>query len=120
MPLTKSPGGSYFPYPYQDGELFGFHLGSFGTNEDGVSARLKAEEIFFDQQSRSISLGIDFCHTQLTGKVSDELIVMVEHIRPHVLKLGLVGCSSLDRGRINGRLKNTGSFDSVCEIFRRS
>ena len=66
MPLKKSPGGSLFPYPYKGGELFGWHLGGFGSNEDGVISRMKAEEIFFIQQNRSIGLWIDFYQTRLT------------------------------------------------------
>ena len=105
MPLKKSPGGAYFPYPYKGGELFGLHLGSFGTDEAGVIARIKAEETFFTQQNRSIGLWIDFYQTKLTGQVIDEFIVMVKHIRHRILKLGLVGCSPIDRWRINKRLK---------------
>ncbi len=113
MPLKKSPGGSYFPYPYKDGELFGLHLGSFGANEDGVIARMKAEEIFFNQQGRSIGLWIDFYQTRLTDNVVDEFIIMVEHICQRVLKLGLVGCSSIDRLRINKRLKKAKGLSTL-------
>lgn len=113
IPLKKSPGGSYFPYPYKGGELFGLQLGSFGANEDGVIARMKAEEIFFTQQNRSIGLWIDFYQTRLTRRVIGEFIDMVEHIHQRVLKLGLVGCSSIDRWRINRRLKKAGDLSAL-------
>lgn len=59
MLLKKSPGGSIFPYPYKNGELFGLHLGSFGTDEEPLIARMKAEEIFFNEQKRSLGLWMD-------------------------------------------------------------
>lgn len=59
MLLKKSPGGSIFPYPYKNGELFGLHLGSFGTDEEPLIAWMKAEEIFFNEQKRSLGLWMD-------------------------------------------------------------
>jgi hypothetical protein len=113
MSLKKSPGGSYFPYPYKGGELFGLHLGSFGTNEYGVISRMKAEEIFFIQQNKSIGLWIDFCQTKLTDRVIGESIEMLEHICNRIPKLGLVGCSLIDRWRINRLLKKTGRLSAL-------
>jgi hypothetical protein len=107
MSLKKSPGGSYFPYAYKGGELFGFHLGSFGADEDGVISMMKAEEVFFLQQNRSIGLWIDFCQTKLTDRVIGEFIETMEHISQRIPKLALVGCSLMDRWRINRLLKKT-------------
>jgi hypothetical protein len=101
MALKKSPGGSLFPYPYKGGELFGWHLGSFGNNEDGVISRMKAEEIFFIQQNKSISLWIDFYQTRLSDRVIGEFIETLEHTHHLIIKLGLVGCSTMGRWRIN-------------------
>jgi hypothetical protein len=113
MPLKKSPGGSLFPYPYKGGELFGWHLGSFGKDEDGVISRMKAEEIFLLQQNKSMGLWIDFYQTRLTDRVIGELIEMLGHTHQLILKLGLVGCSTLDRWRINRLIKKTGSLSKL-------
>ena len=113
MPIKQSPGGSYFPYYYKGGELFGLHLGSFGANEDGVIARMKAEEIFFIQQNRSIGMWIDFYHTKLTERVITEFIEVMNHISNRILKLGLVGCSLSDRRRINRLMKNSGCLSTL-------
>jgi hypothetical protein len=113
MPVKKSPGGSIFPYYYKGGELFGLHLGSFGANEDGVIARMKAEETFFIQQNRHIGLWIDFYQTKLTDRVIGEFIEVMEHIGNRVLKLGLVGCSFVDRQRINRLVKKAECFSTL-------
>ena len=113
MSLKKSPGGAYFPYSYKGGELFGFHLGGFGANEDGVIARMKAEEIFFTQQQRSIGLWIDFCQTRLSSRVVGEFVGTMEHIHNRVLKLGLVGCSTLDRWKISRTMKKSACLSSL-------
>jgi len=89
-----------FPYPYKGGELFGLHLGSFGRDERGVIERMHAEEIFFLKQKKCIPLWIDFCQTRLTGSVMSEFVTMLEHTHDLVIKLGLVGCSRLDRRRL--------------------
>ena len=81
MPIKKSPGGSYFPYYYKGGALFGLRLGSFGNNEEGVIARIKAEEIFFTQHNRSIGLWIDLYQTRLTDSVIGELIEVLKRLR---------------------------------------
>jgi hypothetical protein len=113
MPLKKSPGGSLFPYPYKGGELFGLHFGSFGVNEDALISRMKAEEVFFAGQHRSMGVWMDFYETHLTDRVIDALIEYLCTTRPHVLKLGLVGCSSADQRRINRRLKDEGEIGGI-------
>jgi hypothetical protein len=113
MPLKVSPGGSYFPYGYKGGELFGLHLGSFGRDEDGAIARMRAEERFFLQQNRSIGLWIDFCQTRLTARVIDEFVGFLEHTQDHILKLALVGCSLLDRWRLRAAIKRSSCLSSL-------
>lgn len=105
MVIKKSPGGSLFPYYYKNGELFGLHLGSFKSDEAGVIARMKAEEIFIIQQGRSLPLWIDFYQTDLTGTVIRELVEMLKHIHQYTPKLGLVGCSFIERWRIRRLIK---------------
>jgi len=107
MSVKQSPGGSIFPYYYKGGELFGLHLGSFGADEDGVISRMKAEQVFFLEQNHSIGLWMDFYQTRLTDRVIGELIEMLEHIHHRMLKLGLVGCSFMERWRINRLIKKT-------------
>jgi hypothetical protein len=113
MPFQKSPGGSIFPYPYKGGELFGLHLGSFGTDEDALISRMRAEQVFFAEQHRSIGIWIDFYETKLTDRVIDQLIEYLQDGSNHILKLGLVGCSSSDRRKINSRIKKAGHFSTL-------
>jgi hypothetical protein len=113
MLLKKSPGGSIFPYPYKNGELYGLHLGSFGDNEEGLIARMRAEALFFNEQKRSLGIWLDFYQTRLTDRVLAELIEFLRSTRRYVLKLGLVGCSSSDRRRINRRIKEAGDLTSL-------
>ena len=113
MPIKKSLGGSYFPYYYKGGELFGLHLGSFGTDEDRVIARMKAEEVFFTQQNHRIGIWIDFYQTKLTDRVIGELVEVMKQISHRTLKLGLVGCSLNDRRRINRLVKKAGCLSTL-------
>ena len=113
MPLKKSPGGSLFPYPYKGGELFGLHFGSFGANEDALISRIKAEEIFFIEQNRRIGLWIDFYQTLLTDRAPGKLFEFLQNTYHRISKLGLVGCSSADRRKIDQRIKDTGNFSTL-------
>jgi hypothetical protein len=113
MPVKQSPGGSIFPYYYKGGELFGLHLGSFGADEDGVISRMKAEQVFFLEQNHGIDLWMDFYQTRLTDTVIGELIEMLEHIHTRMLKIGLVGCSFMERWRINRLIKKTKSLSKL-------
>jgi hypothetical protein len=115
MISKKSPGGSMFPYYYKGGELFGLHLGSFASNEDGVIARTKAEEVFFVEQHRAIGLWIDFYETKLTNRIIGEFLQTLEHVHHQILKLGLVGCSFIDRWRIR-RLINDSKYLSSLPV----
>jgi hypothetical protein len=105
MVFKKSPGGSLFPYPYKNGELFGLHLGSFGDNEEALIARMRAEALFFNEQKRSLGIWMDFYQTRLTERVLEELIEFLRKTCSHALKLALVGCSAFDRRRINRRIR---------------
>jgi len=113
MPSKTSPGGSMFPYYYKNGELFGLHMGSFGADEAGAIARLKAEEVFFIEQHKRMGFWIDFYQTKLTDKLLDQLIELLAHAGSLISKLGLVGCSSIDRWRINRRIKKAGGLSTL-------
>jgi hypothetical protein len=113
MSIKKSPGGSMFPYYYKGGELFGLHLGSFASDEDGVIARMKAEDAFFAEQNRIIGLWIDFYHTKLTDRVIGEFLEMLKHVHNQIPKLGLVGCSSINQWKINRLIKKTECLSSL-------
>jgi len=113
MILKKSPGGSIFPYYYKDGELFGLHLGSFGTNEEGVIARIKAEEVFFIQQNKHMGVWIDFYQTKLTDRVTTEFIEMLKHTSHLILKLGLVGCSFMAQRKMKRLMKKAGCLSAL-------
>jgi len=110
MILKKSPGGSIYPYYYKGGELLGLHWGSFGSDDDALIARMKAEEVFFIEQNQAILLWIDFYQTKLTGRVVAEFIDILKHIHARIPRLGLVGCSALDRFRIKRIMKGTASL----------
>ena len=107
MLLQKSPSGAIFPYYYKNGELFGMHLGSYFSNEEGVMAMMKAEETFFDLRHRPIGVWIDFYDTELTDRVIEAFIEMIEHMSPHITKLAIVGCSFMPRWKINKLIKKT-------------
>ena len=113
MLIKKSPGGSIFPYNFKNGELFGLHLGSYYANEDGVIALMKAEEKFFNDQNHSIGLWIDFYDTKLTDRVLGEFIEMIAHMQARILKLGIVGCSFIDKRRLGRLIKKAESLSSL-------
>ena len=113
MYLKKSPGGSYFPYFHKGGEVFRLEFGNFDTHEDEVISMMKAEEIFFAQQNKTIGVWIDFYHTKLTQRVINQFITMLEHIRSRVPKLGLVGCSFITRWKITRLVRKTGCLSTL-------
>ncbi len=110
MVFKKSPGGSIFPYPYKNGELYGLHLGSFGENEEALIARMRAEALFFNEQKRSLGIWMDFYQTRLTDRIIEELVEFLRKTHSHILKLGLVGCSLKDRRRINRCIHEAGDL----------
>ncbi len=113
MQTQKSPGGSLFPYYYKNGELFGLHLGSFFSDEDGVIDLMKAEAAFLTQQHRQMGLWIDFYETKLTNKVIKEFVEMIEQMRPKITRLGIVGASLLAQWKINRLITKTESLVSL-------
>lgn len=113
MQIQKSPSGALFPYYYKNGELFGLHLGSYFSNEDGVIAMMKSEAVFFTQQHRQLGLWIDFYETKLTDRVIREFIEMVKQMRPRITKLGIVGASSMACWKINRLIKKTDALASL-------
>jgi hypothetical protein len=113
MPIKNAPDGALFPYYYKNGELFGMHLGSFGANEDGFIARLKADEAFFLEQNHSIGMWLDLYQTKKTDRVIGELVQYLVNTRDLTLKLALVGCSMIDRWRINKAIKKASSLSDL-------
>jgi hypothetical protein len=113
MVFKKSPGGSLFPYPYKNGELYGLHLGSFGDDEAALIARMQAEAVFFEEQKRSLGIWMDFYQTRISDRVIGELIEFLRKTRSHTVKLGLVGCSAADRRRINRQIRNAGELATL-------
>jgi hypothetical protein len=113
MPLKTSPGGSIFPYFYKNGELFGLHFGNFKSVEAGVLARMQAEQAFLLEQQRTMAVWMDLYQTRLTGKVLEGLMDFLALTGQRVSKLGLFGCSTIDRWRISRQLKKTRSISSM-------
>jgi len=113
MQIQKSPSGAMFPYYFKNGELFGLHLGSYFANEDGVIEMMKAEATFFNKQHRLLGIWIDFYDTKLTDRVIKEFVAMIEHMRPYLTKLGIVGCSFISRWKINKLIKKTGMLPGL-------
>lgn len=113
MSIQKSPSGALFPYYYKDGELFGIHLGSYFSDEDGVIAMMKAEADFFTSKHRPIGVWIDFYETKLTDHVIRAFLEMIERMGSGITKLGLVGCSTLRRWKINRLIKKRDLLSSL-------
>ncbi len=107
MQTQKSPSGAIFPYYYKNGELFGMHLGSYFSDEDGVIAMMKAEAEFSARQHHRLGLWIDFYETKLTDRVIQEFIEMLQQMRPRLTKLGIVGAPFIARWKINRLIRKT-------------
>ena len=117
MALKKSPGGSIFPYYYKNGELFGLHLGSFGSDGQGVIERMQAEQLFIAQQGRNIPVWMDFYQTALTDEVVACLIEMLVRIHHLVPKICFVGCSNRAKRKIKKLMAETASLAAVPARF---
>lgn len=113
MRSINSPSGAYFPYYYKGGELFGLHLGSYYSDEAAVVAMLKREQDFLVEQGHTVPIWIDLCHTKLTDKVTVQLVEYLKHVRHRITKLGLVGCSLLDKWRLVRMVKKTEGLSSL-------
>lgn len=108
MYTEKSPGGSIYPYYFKGGYLFGLHYGSFHADEAGLLARMKAEEQFMDRPNRLFPLWVDFYETKLTDAILLELLESTIRLRKHIIKLGIVGCSTWDRWRLQRLARRPG------------
>lgn len=108
MTVQKSPGGSQFPYYYKDGELFGLHYGSFFSNEEGLLTRIKAEEELLIKSHRQIPFWVNFYETKLTEKVLIEFSKSIIRLQAHIPKLAIVGCSFIDKMRLQRLCKIPG------------
>jgi hypothetical protein len=104
----KSPGGSIFPYPYKGADIFGLHLGSFGTDEAGLLARMRAEEAFIADTSKHFPLWIDFFQTKLTDAILDEFLHGMQRVQDRITRLALYGVSHRDQRRIRQAAKKAG------------
>ena len=107
MQIQTSPGGSLFPYYYKDGELFCLHFGSYFSDEEGVITMMKAEQEFVTRKHRPMGIWVDLYETKLTDRVIRELMAMLSHIACQITKLGIVGCSLVDRWKINRLVRQT-------------
>jgi hypothetical protein len=99
MISKKSPGGSIFPYPYKNGELFGAHYESFAGKEQKLLERMKAEEEFLLQQHHPLPYWVNFYGTRLTGSVLQEFAKSLYRLQTYIPKLAIVGCSTIDQWR---------------------
>lgn len=113
MQLQKSSSGALFPYYYKNGDLFGLHLGSYFSDEEGVIAMMKAEAKFFTRQHRYIGIWIDFYETKLTDRVIKEFIEMLKQMSPRITKLGIVGGPLFVQWKINRLIKKTEILSSL-------
>jgi hypothetical protein len=105
--LQKSPSGAIFPYYYQNGELFGMHLGSYFSDEEGVIAMMQAEETFLTLRHRPMGIWIDFYDTELTDRVIEVFVGMIQQISPQITRLAIVGCPFIARWKINKLIRKT-------------
>ena len=100
MISKKSPGGAIFPYYYKNGELFGAHYESFASREQELLERMRAEEEFFIKQNYPLPYWVNFYGTKLTNKVLSEFMQSVNRLQRYIPKLAIVGCSVIDKWRL--------------------
>ena len=108
MSTQQSPGGSTFPYYYKGGEIHCLKYGSFFSDEEALFALMKAEEIFIAEPNRQLLIWVDFYETKLTDKVLSEFVESINRIRPHIIKLAIVGCSFWEKRRLSFIGKKSG------------
>jgi hypothetical protein len=113
MALRKSPGGSLYPYPYKNGELFGLHFGSFHSDETSLLHLMQAEERFMLETKCRLPMWFDLYETDLSDKLLGELTSMIARLSGRIPKLALVGCSSRDRRRLLKSMKKLGGGATV-------
>ena len=102
MVSKTSPGGSIFPYYYKNGELFGAHYESFVKREEEVIERMRAEEEFLVKQNYPLPYWVNFYGTRLTNKVLREFMQSINRLQRYIPKLAIVGCSVIDKWRLEG------------------
>jgi hypothetical protein len=117
MILKKSPGGSIFPYNYKNGELFGAHYESFAGREQELLERMRAEEAFFSEQNRSLPYWVNFYGTKLSDRVLQEFMQSIHHLQRYIPKLAIVGCSVIDRWRLE-RVRKRQHINIPVRYFR--
>jgi hypothetical protein len=102
LELPKSPSGSLCPYYYLGGELHPLKYGNYGTDHQGLSAVMMAEQEFILASSGTHNrrVWIDLYQTVLDNASITMLVEHLQAIRPKVLKLCLVGCSFWARHRL--------------------
>lgn len=89
-----------FPYYYKGGEIHALKYGSFGADEAAALAVMQAEEAFVAQPNRRLRIWVDFYETRLTETVLQAFVDSIKRLRPHIIKLAIVGCSSGARRRL--------------------
>jgi hypothetical protein len=108
MNTQKSPGGSTFPYYYKGGEIHCLKYGSFFSDEAGLFALMKAEEAFIAKPEHRLLIWVDFYETRLTDRVLSEFAESINRLRPHIIKLAIVGCSFWEKQRLRRIEKKSG------------
>ena len=89
-----------FPYYYKGGEIHCLKYGSFFSDEEALFALMKAEEEFIAKPDRQLLIWVDFYETRLTNRVLSEFVKNIKRLRPHIIKLAIVGCSFWEKQRL--------------------
>jgi hypothetical protein len=101
MNVSKSPGGSMYPYYYKGGEVHCLKYGSFLKDHDRLFALMKEEERFVQSTNKQLRIWIDMYETKITKEVLFELVQSLHRMNNHILKLTIVGLSLYSRWRLN-------------------
>jgi hypothetical protein len=117
MTSKQSSGGSNFPYFYKNGELFGAHYESFARREQELIERIKAEEAFFSAQNRPLPYWVNFYGTRLSDTVLSEFTRSLNRLQRYIPKLAIVGCSAIDRWRLE-RIRKREKVNIPVRYFR--
>ena len=117
MISKQSPGGSIFPYFYKNSELFGAHYESFARREQALLERMRAEEAFFMAQNRPLPYWVNFYGTRLSETVLNEFVQSLNRLQRYLPKLAIVGCSAIDRWRLE-RIRKRAKVSIPVRYFR--
>ena len=74
---------------------------------------MKAEAAFFIQQNRQMGIWIDFYESKLTDRVINEFIEFLKQVNHKISKLGIVGCSTMTRLKLNRHIKKTDALSTL-------